>query len=153
MTRNRYYQGPVSDHFDGTLFHGPGAPIDKSRGELLRLMRTPFAPWPKRVEDPPPAVPAVRVEGATLKVTTIGHASHLVQTRGLNILIDPVWSSGEPLHVRRTETRPAAGSRLGCAAADRRHSHHATIIMIISILRRSMSCRKSGAPESSFPLQ
>lgn len=93
MTRNRYYQGPVSDHFDGTLFHGPGALADKSRADLLRLMfRTPFAAWPKHIENPPAAPLLQRVEGAGLRVTTIGHASHLIQTRGLNILVDPVWS-------------------------------------------------------------
>ena len=93
MTRNRYYQGPVSDHFDGTLFHDPEGAADKSRGDLWRLYRTPFAPWPKWVDHPAGPPPLAHVEGARLRVTTIGHASHLVQTRGLNILIDPVWST------------------------------------------------------------
>src|SRR5271170_8420827 len=33
-----------------------------------------------------------RVEGASLRVSYVGHASFLVQTAGLNILLDPVWS-------------------------------------------------------------
>jgi L-ascorbate metabolism protein UlaG (beta-lactamase superfamily) len=33
-----------------------------------------------------------RIEGAGLRVTMIGHASLLIQTAGLNILTDPVWS-------------------------------------------------------------
>ena len=33
----RYYDGPVSDHFDGVRFFSPGQPQDKG---LLELMRT-----------------------------------------------------------------------------------------------------------------
>jgi L-ascorbate metabolism protein UlaG (beta-lactamase superfamily) len=94
MGRNRYYQGAVSDHFDGALFHGPGKAADKSRGDLFRLMvRTQFAAWPRWVANPSAPPPPARIEGAELRVTTIGHASHLIQTRGLNILVDPVWSA------------------------------------------------------------
>jgi L-ascorbate metabolism protein UlaG (beta-lactamase superfamily) len=92
MTKNPYYSGPISDHFDGTRFFIPGGLTDKSRGDLWRLMRTPRAPWPEAVANPPSPRPHPRVSGETLRVTSIGHASILIQTRGLNILIDPVWS-------------------------------------------------------------
>ncbi len=92
MTKNRYYQGPISDHFDGTRFFIAKGATDKTRGDLWRLARTPRATWPKSVANPPPAPVAARVEGAALRVTTIGHASLLLQTRGLNLLVDPVWS-------------------------------------------------------------
>jgi L-ascorbate metabolism protein UlaG (beta-lactamase superfamily) len=36
--------------------------------------------------------PPPRVEGAAWRVSYVGHASFLVQTAGLNILLDPVWS-------------------------------------------------------------
>ncbi len=93
MPRNRYYQGPRTDHFDGMRFHVPGTPpSDKSAGELWRFSRTPAGPWPAHVEPAAPAAPLPRVDGGALRVTSIGHASHLIQTRGLNILVDPVWS-------------------------------------------------------------
>ena len=93
MGKNRYYQGPPSDHFDGVRFFTPGAPADKSFGDLVKFLAgTRFAPWPRSVDNPPPSPVLARVEGAALRVTTIGHASHLLQTRGLNILVDPVWS-------------------------------------------------------------
>lgn len=91
MARNRYYAGPLSDHFDGTRFFNPGRPsTDRSIGQLLRWQ---FggnrARWPGSVATR--AVrPAARVHD--LAVTMIGHASLLIQAAGLNLLVDPVWS-------------------------------------------------------------
>src|SRR5271170_2608857 len=42
----------------------------------------------ERFFDRPPA----RVEGAIWRICYVGHASWLIQTAGLNILLDPVWS-------------------------------------------------------------
>ena len=93
MARNSYYQGPVTDHFDGTRFHLPGAPSpDKTPGDLWRFWRTPPASWPAHVSLRETARPVDRVVGAALRVTSLGHASHLIQTQGLNLLVDPVWS-------------------------------------------------------------
>ena len=36
--------------------------------------------------------PLPRMPGDALRVTSIGHASHLIQTSGVNLLVDPVWS-------------------------------------------------------------
>jgi len=92
--RNRYYSGPVSDHFDGTVFFNPGG---KPPGAIVDLLRwqlgEPRNRWPARFPSPfPLARPQPRVEGAALRVTMVGHATMLVQTAGLNILTDPVWS-------------------------------------------------------------
>jgi L-ascorbate metabolism protein UlaG (beta-lactamase superfamily) len=91
MPRNRYYQGPVSDHFDGTRFFNPGEPgTDRGLGDILRWRReAPQTLWPPSVPVDQ-TVPDARVEG--LRVTMVGHASLLVQIAGLNILTDPVWS-------------------------------------------------------------
>lgn len=90
--RNRYYTGPISDHFDGTRFLNPaGEPeTDRSFSDLLRWRRSaPDNPWPSLVEVAP-VTPDARVEG--LRVTMVGHATLLIQIAGLNILTDPVWS-------------------------------------------------------------
>jgi hypothetical protein len=36
--RSRYYDGPVSDHFDGVRFFDPAGAPPRSRGGLLRWM-------------------------------------------------------------------------------------------------------------------
>ncbi|MEM0899997.1 MAG: MBL fold metallo-hydrolase, partial [Pseudomonadota bacterium] len=91
---NPYYTGPVSAHFDGRNFFNPGGVPPGSFGDLLRWQlgggRT---AWPDKYPSPfPPAIPSRRVVGDELRVTMVGHATMLVQTAGLNILTDPVWS-------------------------------------------------------------
>ena len=50
------------------------------------------AKWPEWAPSPYADRPPARVEGAGLRISYVGHASFLVQTAGLNILLDPVWS-------------------------------------------------------------
>lgn len=89
--QNRYYQGPVSDHFDGVKFFNPeGAPANRL-GDLLRWrFAESRAVWPKTVPVAALAHPAARV--ADLTITMVGHATLLIQTAGINLLTDPVWS-------------------------------------------------------------
>jgi len=90
--RNRYYQGPPTDHFDGTRFFHPGLPSsDKSLLDILKWkIPGKRVPWPKLVPARVGVRPAERVAG--LQITHIGHASYLVQTGNQNILVDPVWA-------------------------------------------------------------
>jgi L-ascorbate metabolism protein UlaG (beta-lactamase superfamily) len=94
---SRYYTGPVSDHFDGERFFDPHGAPPKSRRELLRWLadrhwRGTKAKWPAFAPSPHVDRPPKRVEGAAWRLSFVGHASWLVQTAGLNMLIDPVWS-------------------------------------------------------------
>ena len=95
-----YYRGPVSDHFDGEHFFNPDGddaprpPTGGSqRGFLIRylLSRDERPAWPEHVAVTP-SVPPARIEGDRMLVTWVGHATVLIQTQGLNILTDPVWS-------------------------------------------------------------
>jgi L-ascorbate metabolism protein UlaG (beta-lactamase superfamily) len=89
------YDGPVSDHFDGTRFFDPDGVPPKSLGEVLRWQ---FGPgrerqaWPVWAPSPHADTPPPRVSGGKVRLSFVGHASWLIQTSGLNILIDPVWS-------------------------------------------------------------
>jgi L-ascorbate metabolism protein UlaG (beta-lactamase superfamily) len=91
---NAYYQGPVSDHFDGVKFFNPGHAGPMGRLDLIRWQLGERGPrWPESVPSPFPADrPPAAVTGAELRIAYVGHASFLVQTEGRSVLIDPVWS-------------------------------------------------------------
>lgn len=92
MARNRYYQGPPGDHFDGVRFFNPGQrSVDRGLRALLRWkLAGGAARWPASVPVTP-AKPEAAVAG--LRITMVGHASLLIQGAGVNILTDPVWST------------------------------------------------------------
>ena len=90
-SRNRYYDGPVTDHFDGVRFFRPGQSTDRGVADLLRWQLSGGRqPWPESFPSPFADRPPERVDG--LRVTLVGHATVLVQVAGRNILTDPVWS-------------------------------------------------------------
>lgn len=91
MPANKYYHGPLSDHFDGVRFFNPGQPTtDRSIADLLRWrFGTRAAAWPTLVPVRP-AKPEPRVDA--LRITMVGHATLLIQVSGVNLLTDPVWS-------------------------------------------------------------
>src|SRR5882724_4500674 len=90
------YDGPVSDHFDGERFFDPDGSLPKSLGEVLRWQlgwdRQRQA-WPEWAPSPHADTPPARVAGDRVRLSFVGHASWLIQTAGLNIVIDPVWSA------------------------------------------------------------
>ena len=112
-----YYQGPVSDHFDGERFFNPGFP--PYGGGPQRFVGRWLsggderATWPDQVPVTPGYPPAAmtpcppRTGGAVVEnwrrcvdkvdpqamwATWIAHSTVLVQAGGLNILTDPIWS-------------------------------------------------------------
>jgi len=103
-----YYRGPESDHFNGERFFNPDGDdtnfaenrnqgSQRPRGGRLgffwrQMTGSDGRPeWPNRVLVQPTR-PAARIAGDRMIATWIGHATVLVQTQGLNILTDPVWS-------------------------------------------------------------
>ena len=89
----RYYEGPVSDHFDGVRFFDAHGSPPKNPIDLLRWWTAgDRAEWPAWSPSPYADKPPARVEGHAWRIAYVGHASFLLQTAGLNILMDPVWS-------------------------------------------------------------
>jgi len=96
ISRMKTYAGPVSDHFDGERFFDPDGVPPKSLADVLRWQfgrdRQRRA-WPEWAPSPHADIPPARVAGDEARLSFVGHASWLIQTAGLNILIDPVWSA------------------------------------------------------------
>ncbi|OGU17450.1 MAG: hypothetical protein A2X61_08960 [Ignavibacteria bacterium GWB2_35_12] len=87
------YKGPVSDHFDGEKFHNIDSSSSHSTWDLLRfLLFSSKGDWDDWWNEKPGPKPSERITADSLVVTFINHATFLIQTNGINILTDPVWS-------------------------------------------------------------
>jgi L-ascorbate metabolism protein UlaG (beta-lactamase superfamily) len=81
-----------SDHFDGKRFFTPNAPRQRGLGSVVRWMLTrDQAKWTEERRNLT-SLPPSSVEGERLLVTFVNHSTVLIQTGGVNILTDPIWS-------------------------------------------------------------
>jgi len=86
------HRGSRSRHFDGKRFQNAVPTPDKSVLDLLRWGATSSHPrweWREVIDQPPPPR---RVSSGEIRITFVNHSTVLVQTDGLNILTDPIWS-------------------------------------------------------------
>lgn len=88
------YDGPTSDHFNGTTFENLKNIEEKGLIDVLKwsLNREP-GEWKEFSESDVTFAekPTLSVANS-LSITYVNHATFLIQTAGLNILTDPVWS-------------------------------------------------------------
>ena len=91
--KNLYYDGPVSDHFDGRIFFNPeGVPPGKFTDLLKWQLFEKRAKWPDAFPSPfAGAKPKTAIQEG-FEVTLIGHATLLIQIQGMNLITDPVFS-------------------------------------------------------------
>lgn len=82
----------VVEHFRDGRFFNPGVPDHNFRQALAWMRNRRPGLWRKWIPSTPGPKPPARVEGSALRVTLINHATVLLQTEGLNLLTDPVWS-------------------------------------------------------------
>jgi L-ascorbate metabolism protein UlaG (beta-lactamase superfamily) len=85
---------PRSDHFDGNRFFNPTLPkgFAVSHRSALRMAREPRSRWPAWVENK--GVHRLNETRTVdeVAITFVNHATFLIQTGGITILTDPVWS-------------------------------------------------------------
>jgi L-ascorbate metabolism protein UlaG (beta-lactamase superfamily) len=94
FAREHMTKTPLSDHFDGRRFFNPTLPKGSAPSwrSVLKMARTPRSPWPAWVENT--SVPRLneRLVADDVAITFVNHATFLIQTGGITILTDPVWS-------------------------------------------------------------
>lgn len=89
------YKGLKTDNFDGSKFVNRAGYQAKGFGDLMKfVVNRKLGPWTELtvadVEIGPK--PANRITDSTQVITYVNHSTFLIQTDGLNILFDPVWS-------------------------------------------------------------
>jgi len=84
---------PISDHCDGTRFFNSTGEIAKTFKDILKWkMNNKRKVWPKWVENKAKPNIATSTSENEIVLTFINHVTFLIQTAGLNILTDPVFS-------------------------------------------------------------
>ena len=88
------YRGPKSDHFDGTKFFTPGAPLPHGGvSDLLKWkLHGTAGAWQAYRDEPLGPPPPERVGAGEMRVTFINHATTLLQLDGINVITDPIYA-------------------------------------------------------------
>src|SRR5690606_7625495 len=86
-------KGPKTGNFDGKTFQNPGGVKAKGTLDVLKWMvNRERGSWYETTDFEHGEKPPTRVEGQECRVTFVNHSTFLIQTQGLNILSDPIWS-------------------------------------------------------------
>ena len=88
-----FYKGADTDHFNGESFYNPWQEKETTFWKILPvLLFEERGRWIKLRDLEPGNPPPAAIDSTKARVTFIGHSTTLIQTHGLNILTDPVWS-------------------------------------------------------------
>ncbi|MFV1883875.1 MAG: MBL fold metallo-hydrolase [Balneola sp.] len=89
------YKGEKSDHFKRKTFVNGEGYVEKGFSDLFKWMTTRKpGPWTKLTEKDITygEKPSDRISDSTQVITYVNHSTFLIQTDGLNIITDPVYS-------------------------------------------------------------
>ncbi|HTW44074.1 MAG TPA: MBL fold metallo-hydrolase [Acidobacteriaceae bacterium] len=79
-------------HYKRGRFFNPHTPPQRFSAFVKWVSTRKPGPWRDFIPSTPGTKPPARVHAETLRVTFVNHATFLLQTHGLNLLTDPVWS-------------------------------------------------------------
>src|SRR4030095_3622236 len=86
------YSGPVSDHYNGKRFINPAGTKAAGLGAVFKwMLKRQKGKWSELRNVSFGARPPAKIEDGVC-ITFINHSTFLIQTKGLNILTDPIWS-------------------------------------------------------------
>lgn len=108
---NPYYQGPKTDHFNGTRFFYPTSDRPPNFFDVIKWKFTskPLK-WPPHVWQDLKITNTFKQRSFDLCVTYIGHSSFLVQINHQNILVDPIYAKyAGPVKANTLKRRIAPG--------------------------------------------
>lgn len=93
MSCNTNKKIPVTNHFDGSFFSNLDGDSKKSFLDVLKWKFTSKAEvWPEiNPNEIKNIIPLSKIETG-VKVSYLNHSSFLIQTNGINIITDPIWS-------------------------------------------------------------
>lgn len=93
LCRGGEWEGPVTDHFDGTFFYNPEPSTLYKTSNLLQWLseRHTKGEYPTVATLAHQPLLAPRVDDKDWEVTMVNHSTMLIRTAGLNILTDPIW--------------------------------------------------------------
>lgn len=83
---------PLLEHYKNGRYFNPGVPPHRFSQLFKWVTNRKIGSWRKWIHSEPGPRPPAAVPGDDLRVTFVNHATVLLQTQGLNILTDPVWS-------------------------------------------------------------
>ena len=87
------YKGAETEYFNGTRFVNQEGEQSRGFWDMMKWsLSRESGTWLDWIDAPYGEPPAQFVSGDSLVVTFINHSTTLIQTQGLNILTDPVWS-------------------------------------------------------------
>lgn len=94
LCRGGNWEGPHSDHFDGTRFHNPTPFISYGRGSSLDWFLRSYQKghYPEVSQNKHQPELSRLVNGADWECTLVNHSTFLIRIGGMNILTDPIWS-------------------------------------------------------------
>lgn len=139
MTRNP----ETTDHCRHGRFFNPGVP-DNNLSQMFKwITHRQIGPWRKFTHSERDFKPQARVHNNDMLVTFVNHATVLLQSKGLNILTDPVWSKRvSPLYFLGPRRHREPGLRLedlpkiDCILISHNHYDHLDLPTLKRLFRR-----------------